>query len=213
MGMSMWKVNTPNTIVVDLSPNDIYAASGFNLFTKYADETSPTKQDVEFVEIIDNSIGGGGATVSADVAKGSYEIPVDDTSWFQVGMRFKVTDADGNDKGIYFYVSKVTDTSVIARRALSGDITNGDKIEQVGNTGIYEASFTPDKLGVLTFLVNNPSIGLQNETAKAQVVSNLVDDVVADVNTSYNDLLNRLGDIQNSLGTAGSSTVVGRLIV
>ena len=211
--MSMWKINTPNTIVVDLSPNDVYNASGFNLYTKYADETSPTKQDVTFAEIVEDIENAVSATVNADVAKGSYEIPVDDTSNIEVGMRFKVTDSDGNDKGIYFYVSKVTDSSVIARRALSGDVANGDKIEQVGNTGIYEASFTPDKLGVLTFLVNNPSIGLQNETAKAQVVSNIVDDVVADVNAGHNDIVNRLEDIQNSLGTAGSSLVVGKLIV
>jgi hypothetical protein len=213
MAMSIWKVNTPNTIVVDLSPNDIYAASGFNLYTKYADETSPTKQDITFTEIIEEIESAVSANVNADVAKGSYKIPVDDTSNIEVGMRFKVTDSDGNDKGIYFYVSKVTDSSVIARRALSADVANGDKIEQVGNTGIYEASFTPNKLGVLTFLVNNPSIGLQNETAKAQVVSNLVDDVVADVNAGHNDIVNRLEDIQNSLGTAGSSLVVGKLIV
>jgi len=208
MSANMWKKDVENTIEIDLGLSDIYGASGFNLYTKFADEDTPTKQDVTFSELVEDIGDGLTITASGDTPKGSYTIGISDTSKVEVGMRFKV-----KDKDIYFYVTQVNDDSVNVRKATSGDIADGDEINQVGNMGIYEAKFTPNKLGALVFMVNNPSIGLQNETAKVQVVTNLVDDVAVAVGNDYNALDSKLSDIQASLGTAGATIVRGNLIV
>jgi len=208
MAVSIWKKDVENTIEVDLGLNDIYGATGFNLYTKYKDDTSPTKEDVEFSEVIEDISDPISVTATEEAKKGTYEIKVDDTSNIEVGMRFKV-----KDKNIYFYVSKVTDNSVIVRRALSDDIAKDDELNQVGNMGIYEAKYTPTKKGALIFVVNNPSIGLQDETAKVEVSGELIDDVASDLASSYNDLSDKISDIQSALGTAGADIVRGKILV
>ena len=208
----IWKVNQDNTVVIDLGLSDIYGVNGFELFTKYADETAPVKQDVNFLEQIEDISDPVEVTAQADAPEGTYEIKIDDTSKVTVGMRLEAKDGDGNSKGI-IYVSKITDDSIITRRALTFNVATDDKLDQVGNMGIYEAVFVPEKIGPLTFVIANPGIGLQNEVAKVEVVSNTVDDVVVDVNSKFNDLDSKIEDIRSALGTAGASIVRGRIIV
>jgi len=206
MGVSFWKKDVENTIEIDLGIKDVYGAEdGFILFTKFQDESVPTRQNIAFNELIEDIDTPVSVSTTVDVTVGDVEIPVDDTSSVEVGMRF-------SDGGLnIFYVEAVRSDSIVIRRGLKADIASGTTLTQVGNLGIYEAKFTPNKTGALVFLVSNPAIGLQNETAKVQVVNNLVDDAVGDIAVAKNEIISMLDNIGSSIGGA-SNVVIGKIL-
>lgn len=207
MGVSFWKKDVENTIEIDLGSKDVYGAEdGFVLFTKFQDESAPTKQTISFSELVEEIASPVSVSTTADLSAGAVTIPVDDTSNISAGMRF----SDGSSN--IFYVEVVGTDSIVIRRGLKADIANDTTLTQVGNLGIYEAKFTPTKTGALVFLVSNPTIGLQNETAKVQVVNDLVDDVAGDIAVAKNEIISKLDNIADSVGADSGDVVVGRIL-
>ena len=205
MGVSFWKKDVDNTVEIDLGARDVYDASGFAMFTKFADETAPTKQDVTFTELVEEITDAVTVKTVGDTSAGSKEIGIDDTSKVSVGMRLDA----GN--GNIFYVSAVKSDSIITRRPLKADIADDTTLNQVGNLGIYETTFKPEKTGALVFVISNASIGLQNESAKVQVVNELVDDLAGSFASAKDDVNTKLDNIASAIGV-DTNAVVGKIL-
>jgi hypothetical protein len=189
--MAKWKVGKQNTIAIDLGKDDIYGLDGatFNCFYGNPDGTTTDVGDFsEFIKSIDSPQT---CNASGDTAQGSTDIPVDDVTGFEKGMVVKV-----KDKEIYFYVEAVdTDNNILtARKPISGDIADGDELDQVGNTGVYGRGVTIDTVGIHFFVISNPSIGLMNKSTKVEVVEHDEEDIYDKLDT-IEDKLDSLGGV------------------
>ena len=162
--MAKWKLNKANNIAVDLGNDDIYGATGFKCVVSKPDGTQETLTD--FSEAVVSIASPESCKASGDQTN-TKVVAVDDASGFEVGMVAKV-----KDKEIYFYIEAVdtTNNTLTARNTITATIADADEIDQVGNTGFYQKDYTPDSEGLYYFIVSNPTIGLQNEVAKVEVI-------------------------------------------
>jgi len=189
---AVWQVNEKNAIVLDLSTDDIYGASGFRgLVGKEGSNEGPQSIDSNKWSEVVRPIEDNNCKADGDTLAGATKIKVKDTddnntvANFNKGDVFKV-----KDKDIYGYIEKVdTDNGYLyVRNPITGDIADGDEIDRVGNTGVYSCELTFNETGHYTVLVDNPSIDLQNEVLKIEVtdVNNKIDKILDAVNiTKY----------------------------
>jgi len=169
---TQWKLGVQNSVAIDLGSDDVYGATGFKCVvanTKNRDQELLT----EFSEGMINIENPQSCLCSEDTTD-TREIAVDDVTGWEVGMVAKV-----KDKEIYFYVQSIdADNNILtARKTITDTIAKDDEIDQVGNTGLYGATFTPDLIATYHFLISNPSIDLLNEVARVEVVEHNKDDI------------------------------------
>jgi len=194
---AIWKKGKPNTVGIDLGKKDIYGLDGSTFQCFYGNPDGTTTDVGTFSEFVKDISDPQSCTASGGSDKGTKDVKVDDVAGWKVGMVAKV-----KDKNIYFYVEAVnTDDNILtARNALSDDIADGDKIDEVGNTGVYGTNVTLDVLGIHFFVIRNPSIGLMNKSKKVEVVE--YDDT---------DVINKLEDIEDKIDNLGG--IDGEMIV
>ena len=194
---AIWKKGKPDTVAIDLGKKDIYGLDGSTFQCFYGNPDGTTTDVGTFSEFVKDISDPQSCTASGGSDKGTKDVKVDDVTGWKVGMVAKV-----KDKNIYFYVEAVnTDDNILtARNALSDDIADGDKIDEVGNTGVYGTNVTLDVLGIHFFVIRNPSIGLMNKSKKVEVVE--YDDT---------DVINKLEDIEDKIDNLGG--IDGEMIV
>ena len=182
---AIWKKGKANTIAIDLGRDDIYGLDGATFQCFYGNPDGTTTDVGDFAEFIKPIDDPKTCKANGDTAKGSTDIAVDDASGFEKGMVVKV-----KDKDIYFYVEAVdTDNNILtARKPISGDIADGDELDQVGNTGVYGRLVTIDTVGIHFFVIRNPSIGLMNKSTKVEVVEHDEEDIYSKLDTIENKL-------------------------
>jgi len=181
---TLWRKGVQNNVTLDLSTDDLYGKDGFECIYAYAGEsTVNTVDSANWSETIKN-VDANNCTANGDTDSGSTKITVKDTddnnkvSNFNKGDVIKV-----KDKDIYFYVQEVNadEGYIIARNPISGDIADGDELDRVGNTGVYSVGIQLDDTGIVTFIVSNPKIELENEVLVVEV---------SDYNDKLDEILN-----------------------
>jgi len=204
-----WMVGEEQLLAIDLSPYDIYGASGFQLLIKEKDATEATPVEGDFTEVIEAISSPVSTTLASNASAGSTEIVVSDASAFTVGMRVKIANSEIK------YVAGVdtVNNKLIFRRPLKTDYSSGSSVVQVGNTGIYERKLTLNSVGQYILIVNNPSIGLLNESTKVYVVDKDLRTISDQIATHDSIVNNKLDEVLNNLGSGGGATLSGRLIV
>jgi hypothetical protein len=169
---TLWKKGQENSLTIDLSTDDIYGASGFEcIYAKLGSSEQTAINSDDWNEIV-KSVEDNNCTADGDTLAGSTRIKVKDTDDNNTVANFKKGDVfKVKDKDIYGYIEEVdTDNNyIIVRNPISDTIADGDELDRVGNTGIYQASLTLNEEGIYTFVASNPSIGLQNEVLKIEV--------------------------------------------
>jgi hypothetical protein len=182
---AIWKKGKANTIAIDLGRDDIYGLDGATFQCFYGNPDGTTTEVGDFAEFIKPIDNPQTCKANGDTTKGNTDIPVDDVTGFEKGMVVKV-----KDKDIYFYVEAVdTDNNILtARKPISGDIADGDELDQVGNTGVYGRGVTIDTVGIHFFVISNPSIGLMNKSTKVEVVEHDEEDIYSKLDTIENKL-------------------------
>ena len=169
---TLWKKGETNNLVLDLTTDDIYGASGFQcIYAKAGDSTQYTISSSDWSEAI-KDITDNNCTADGDTAAGATKIKVKDTDDDNTVANFNKGDvAKVKDKDIFFYIEEVDSDNgyLYIRNPLSDDIADGDEIDRVGNTGIYGVDVTLNDTGIWTFIVSNPSIDMENEVVKVEV--------------------------------------------
>jgi len=169
---TLWRKGVQNNVTLDLSTDDLYGKTGFECVYAYAgSSTVNTVDSGEWSETI-KPVDANSCTADGNTDAGTTKISVKDTNDDNKVSNFKKGDViKVKDKDIYFYVEEVNadEGYLIARNPISGDIADGDELDRVGNTGVYGMKIKLDDTGVVTFIVSNPSIGLENEVLTVEV--------------------------------------------
>lgn len=198
-----WKINTDNTVTIDLSPYDVYAATGFTLKYKKYGGALTTSASV-FTEIIE-TVSSVTITINANFDAGATSITVSDASAVAIGHVYKT----GTQ---YFYVTSISGNTLNLRRPLKNPITASATATRQGNTGVYEAVLNLNAIGQYTVIISNPTIGLLNEIAKLEVINNTIDDVSSQINSNNISTTTKLDSIATAVG-ALDVAMSGKLIV
>jgi hypothetical protein len=202
---TQWKINTANTVTIDLRPYDIYAATSFQLYYKLKGALNTTDSGAVWAEVTHNIAVPVTFNTVGITATGSATLTVDVATGIVAGQVFQAG-------SVYIYVSSIVGTTITLRRLTSGTIAAATAFSQVGNTGIYETDLTLTSLGQYILLISNPSVGLLNEATKVEVVANTIDDLNNTVTSSSTGINTKLDDIQTSLGIVDVS-ITGKLII
>ena len=169
---TLWKKGQTNNLVLDLTTDDIYGASGFEcIYAKAGDSTQYSINSSDWSESI-KSIDDNNCTADGDTAAGATKIKVKDTDDNNKVSNFNKGDvAKVKNKDIYFYITEVDSDNgyLYVRNPTSDDIADGDEIDRVGNTGVYGVDVKLNDTGIWTFIVSNPSIDMENEVVKVEV--------------------------------------------
>lgn len=167
---------------VDTNRDLFGQASGFE--ASYVNDATGTVTDVaaSFSEVI-KSVAGASDTASADALAGAKIISLADATGFVDGDT--ISDAAGN----FYYVESISGTDLTLKRKLVADITSGDAITQVGNTGIYRVLLNIASAGDYTVIVANPVLNMQNIAFPVSIE----DEVLGDAQTKLDNILNELG--------------------
>jgi len=168
------------SIAIDLGKKDIYGASGFKIiYSKERSGNVITKEDAmkEVIAPVDKN----SCTADGDTKAGSDRVKVKDKDANNKVSNFKVGDVVRiKDTNNYFNIAKVDADNgyLYPRSELKFDIKDGDELERVGNTGLYEYSkFKPEEPGRYLFIISNPSIGLYNKSKIIEVISHNEDSI------------------------------------
>jgi len=198
-----WKVNTDNTVTLDLSQHEVYAATGFTLkYKRHGEElTTSTAVFEEIIEIVSDVT----LTINSNFDAGVTSITVDDSSSVEVGHLYKT----GTQ---YFFVTSVSDNTLYIRRPLKNPIVAGETATRQGNTSIYEAILNLSDIGQYTIIISNTSIGLSNEVAKLEIINNTIDDISTQMNSNNVSTNTKLDTIASVVGACDVS-MSGKLIV
>ncbi len=171
---------------VDTNRDLFGAASGFK--ASYVNDATGTVTDVaaSFSEVI-RSVAGASDTASADALAGTRVVSLNDVTGFADGDT--IQDANGN----MYYVESINGTDLTLKTKLSQDITSGDAITQIGNTGIYRVVVNIPAPGDYTIVVSNPDVNMQNIAFPVTIADEILDDAQV-----------KLDNILNELGVAGA---------
>ena len=177
--MLIWNKDEENILTVDLNTYGIYGKKdNFTLYYKYKDDDKLTKSNISFDEVLEDIGDGTSCTVQEDSS--DKKIKVDDVSKLDIGMRMKV-----KDKDIYLYIEDLdTDNNIIYTR-YKVKVSKDDELDQVGNTGIYQAKLKFSTVGKLILLVRN---------IKDRIDFNATHLTVTDF---YNDIRNKIQTLYN----------------
>jgi len=177
--MLIWNKDEENILTVDLNTYGIYGKKdNFTLYYKYKDDDKLTKSNVSFDEVLEDIGDGTSCKVQEDSA--GKEIKVDDVSNLDIGMRMKV-----KDKDTYLYIEDLdTDNNIIYTR-YKVKVNKDDELNQVGNTGIYQAKLKFSTVGKIILLVRN---------VKDKIDFNATHLTVTDF---YNDVRNKIQTLYN----------------
>ncbi len=167
---------------VDTNRDLFDEASGFA--ASYVNDATGTVVDVAntFSEVV-RSVAGATDTASADALAGSRTISLSDVTGFSDGDT--IQDANGN----MYYVESISGTDLNLKTKLVADVTSGDTITQVGNTGIYRVAVNISTPGDYTIVVNNPDVNMQNIAFPVTIA----DEVLDDAQLKLDNILNELG--------------------
>jgi uncharacterized membrane protein YvbJ len=176
------KAGTDFYAKVDTNRDLFGEASGFE--ASYVNDATGTVTDVAgtFSEVI-RSVAGASDTASADALAGAKVVSLNDATGFEDGDTIK--DANGN----MYYVESINGTDLNLKSKLVADITSGDAITQVGNTGIYRVAINISTAGDYTIVVDNPDVNMQNIAFPVTIA----DEILDDAQTKLDNILNELG--------------------
>ena len=167
---------------VDTNRDLFGEAAGF--VASYVNDATGTVTDIgnSFAEVI-KTVAGTATTASADAVAGASVVSVADATGFSDGDAFE--DAAGN----IYYITEINGTDFSIKGKLVANITTGDAITQVGNTGVYRVLVNIATPGDYTIIVSNPSVNMQNIAFPVEIADVTIDTVDGKVD----DILNELG--------------------
>lgn len=176
------KTSTDFYAKVDTNRDLFGEASGFE--ASYVNDATGTVTDVAtaFDEVV-RSVAGAADTASAGALAGAKTISLVDATGFIDGDT--IQDANGN----LYYVESITGTDLNLKSKLVADVTLGDAITQVGNTGIYRVALNIATAGDYTIVVANPDVNMQNIAFPVTVQ----DEVLDDAQVKLDNILSELG--------------------
>jgi hypothetical protein len=176
------KAGTDFYAKVDTNRDLFGEASGFE--ASYVNDATGTVTDVAnaFSEVV-RSVAGASDTASADALAGAKVISLNDATGFEDGDT--IQDANGN----MYYVESINGTDLNLKSKLLDDVTSGDAITQVGNTGIYRVAVNIPTAGDYTMVVSNPDVNMQNIAFPVTIA----DEVLDDAQLKLDNILNELG--------------------
>jgi hypothetical protein len=167
---------------VDTNRDLFGEASGFE--ASYLNDATGTVLDVAnaFSEVV-RSVAGAADTASADALAGARTVALNDVTGFEDGDT--IQDANGN----MYYVESISGTDLNLKSKLVADITSGDAITQVGNTGIYRVAVNIATPGDYTLVVSNPDVNMQNIAFPVTIA----DEILDDAQIKLDNILNEMG--------------------
>ena len=176
------KTSTDFYAKVDTNRDLFGEASGFQ--ASYVNDATGTVTDVSasFSEVV-RTVAGGSDTASANALAGTRTISLSDASLFSDG------DTIEDDNGNMYYVESIVGTDLNLKSKLVQDVTSGDTITQVGNTGIYRVVLNIPAPGDYTIVVSNPDVNMQNIAFPVTVA----DEIIDDAQIKLDNILNELG--------------------
>ena len=186
------KAGTDFYAKVDTNRDLFGEASGFD--ASYVNDATGTVSDVTaaFAEIV-RSVAGAADTASSDALAGAKVVSLADVTGFLDGDT--ISDANGN----MYYVESISGSDLNLKSKLVADITSGDAITQVGNTGIYRVLVNIATAGDYTLIVSNPDVNMQNIAFSVTIQ----DEVLDDAQLKLDNIMTELGVYAGSVAYKG----------
>ena len=144
---------------------DTFKISYFNDDTGVLTDIVPAN----FSEII-RTVSGKVATIASNTLKDSFEIIVNNGYTLESGDVF--VDSFGNKH----YIEKISNNILYLKTPLINDLSAGEILNEVGNTGIYRKEILFDTVGNYTIIIRNPEQGMGNVPISIKIVDENLDD-------------------------------------